>query len=341
MMHHDYRPVRAARRIATSPRSAGFTLVELLVVIAIIGVLVALLLPAVQSAREAARTAECKNNLKQIGLAFQNHLTTQGHYPTGGWGPHWVGDPLRGFGVDQQSGWVFNILPYIEQGALRSLPDDGDAATITAQQKSNAAKMIQTPLSVMNCPSRRRATTYPYVLGASWNTYDADVTTQVARSDYAVNAGGNAPDNGGGYPSSYAAAATFNWPSNTQHTGVSFYRSLVRQAHVRDGVSSTYAVGEKNLMPDHYTTGSNGADNHSMFQGSDWDIQRWAGPSSPLRRDQPGVDSYSSFGSAHAAGVNFVMCDGSVHTVHYGIDDDIHRRLADRRDGQPVGMGGL
>src|SRR5438477_3704731 len=96
----------------------GFTLVELLVVIAIIGVLVALLLPAVQSAREAARRMQCQNNLKQFGLAFQNHADTHKHLPTDGFGYGWVGDPDLGFGADQPGPWTFNILPYCEQKSI-------------------------------------------------------------------------------------------------------------------------------------------------------------------------------------------------------------------------------
>src|SRR3954451_22400540 len=96
-------------------RASGFTLVELLVVIAIIGVLVALLLPAVQAARESARRMQCQNNLKQFGLAFQTHNDTNGFLPTDGFGYGWVGDPDLGFGIDQPGGWTFNILPYCEQ----------------------------------------------------------------------------------------------------------------------------------------------------------------------------------------------------------------------------------
>ncbi len=324
------------RLLGSSGRTSGFTLVELLVVIAIIAILIALLLPAVQSARESGRDIQCKNNLKQIGIGFIAHATAQQHYPTGGWGPHWVGDPLRGFGKEQTSGWGYNILPYIDQAALHGLPDDGDPENITALQKQKAAEMIQTPLAIMNCPSRRIATTYPYTLPSGWNTYDADVTSVVARSDYAANAGGNSYNNGGNYPSNYAAAATFNWPANSIHTGISFYRSEIGPAHVLDGTSSTIAVGEKFLNTDFYTTGQGGADNHSMYQGSDWDVIRWTGPAYPLRRDTPGADIMTSFGSAHRAGVNFVLCDGSVHSIAYGIDADIYRRLGDRKDGQAI-----
>src|SRR5260221_3963571 len=93
---------------ARSWRSA-FTLVDLLVVIAIIEILIALLLPAVQAAREAARRSQCKNNLKQIGLAAQTHLSAQNFFPTGGWGWQSAGDPDRGYGINQCGGWEFSI----------------------------------------------------------------------------------------------------------------------------------------------------------------------------------------------------------------------------------------
>ena len=86
----------------------GFTLVELLVVVSIIGILIAMLLPAVQSARESGRLVTCKNNLKQIGLAGQAHMEAQGFFPSAGWGQLWTGDPDWGFGATQPGGWHYS-----------------------------------------------------------------------------------------------------------------------------------------------------------------------------------------------------------------------------------------
>src|SRR5215471_7024511 len=108
-------------RPVVSSRPRAFTLVELLVVIAIIGILVALLLPAIQAAREAARRSECQNHLKQLSLGCHLHVDAHGFFPTVGWGYKWVGDPALGFNVGQPGGWHYSVLPFIEETALHDM----------------------------------------------------------------------------------------------------------------------------------------------------------------------------------------------------------------------------
>ncbi len=253
----------------------GFTLVELLVVITIIGILIALLLPAVQAAREAARRLQCINNLKQIGLGALNHEEANGFFPSGGWSCKWVGDPLRGFGRDQPGGWIYSVLPYIEQQALWSLPDDGDAMSITDTQKDNADKMLQTPLSLFICPTRRNVVTYPYFQSGTWAPWNANQPTTAARSDYAACVGHlriwelpwSQTD-----PSDYYQAASFAWGDDSVFSGVMFFRSEVTVADITDGTTNTFMAGEKYICPDYYTTGESGGDNQYIHQGHDRDI---------------------------------------------------------------------
>ena len=186
----------------TTPRTRGFTLVELLVVIAIIAMLVTLLLPAVQSAREAARLNACKNNLKQLALGCLVHEGSIGHYPTGGWGNDWVGDADRGYGWEQPGGWIYNIMPFIEEGALHGLAADGNAATHSPEQLEGARRVLLSPLPIINCPSRRADGLFP--AGSTANAHNAASLTQgglVGRGDYAASVGSGGSFDHGGPPS--------------------------------------------------------------------------------------------------------------------------------------------
>ncbi len=154
-----------ARRVPPGRHFArrAFTLVELLVVIAIIGILVALLLPAIQAARESARRSQCTSQLKQLALGGMNCENVTRHYPTGGWGYNWVGDADRGYGQNQPGGWIYNILPFIEETVRHDLPRDGKPNELTDPQLEGARPMLIDPITIINCPSRRPSGIYPTI----------------------------------------------------------------------------------------------------------------------------------------------------------------------------------
>ena len=265
-------------------RRTAFTLVELLVVIAIIGVLIALLLPAVQAAREAARRNQCKNNLKQLALACLNHEATHRHMPTSGWGWRWQGDSNRGFGRDQPGGWSFNILPYIEQPAVRDLVR-GISQTDRAAFEAAMLKIVQTPLGIYSCPSRREPRLYPFVNPVksylAENLRSCRVgSCEIARTDYAGNAGNTNPNpSGDGLvgPVDIGSASRFaKWITNGQN-GVTYQRSLVRMAQITDGTTKTALIGEKYMSPIDYDTGASDLDDQNIFVGHDVDTLRYTG----------------------------------------------------------------
>ena len=133
------------------PVGRGFTLVELLIVISIIGVLVSLLMPAVNSAREAGRRAVCSNNLHQMALGCLALESKYQYLPGGGWGWQWAGEPDRGYGARQPGGWHFNILPFIDQTDLH---DMGKALNNDAARRGQGQLQAQTAVAVFLCPTR-------------------------------------------------------------------------------------------------------------------------------------------------------------------------------------------
>lgn len=312
--------------------SAGFTLVELLVVIAIVGVLVALLLPAVQAAREAARRIECANNLKQWGLASHLHLDRQGFFPSSGWGWHWVGDPDRGFGRSQPGGWAFNCLPFVEQDAIHRQ----GAAESGATKLRQIAAANQVVVKFLFCPSRRAPQTRPTnFFGGGWRPYNSAPLDVVVRTDYGGSAGSTIcyPVTEPRFPNTYAEAVGFPWTASNLD-GATFQRSETTPGDVVDGLSNTYLVGEKNVDVDQYDSGLSGSDNECAYTGFNNDTNRSS--ATPARRDEPGVERDCGYGAAHSAGWLAVMCDGSVRSLPYSLDDEIHRRLGARDDGLPV-----
>jgi prepilin-type N-terminal cleavage/methylation domain-containing protein/prepilin-type processing-associated H-X9-DG protein len=318
------------------PFRHGFTLVELLVVITIIGILIALLLPAVQAAREAARMVQCQNNVKQIGLAALHHEQANGWLPSGGWGYAWVGDPDCGFDPHRQPGaFFYNCLPYMEQQSLHDLQLTATSATDKLQK---ALLMCQAPLSGLTCPTRRLPKVYPSPGFPA--LVNCAYPTGWFRADYSAN-GGSVPIiwMHGPYSYSQGLAGQGFWDEKqiASMDGISNERSQVKIADIVDGTSSTYLVGEKYLYAAAYETGTDYGDDAAAMVGDSDDLHRWTMTNQvPPQQDTPGYASYYIFGSPHSPGFNMAFCDGSVKVMLYSIDATVHRCLGNRKDGMAI-----
>ncbi len=358
----------------------AFTLVELLVVIAIIGVPVAVLLPAIQAAREAARKAQCQNQLKQIGLAMQNHVGALGVFPTNGDG---YNPNIRNYvtggkpnGPDQQGlGWGYQILPYLEQNALKGITTMG--------------RLASAEISLYFCPSRRlnaKSTEFsevidgiriPYLLtdyaaahpatfvaGSStvrikpvpWS--DTTIATVYGQIQSAFMNG--RVNNGVGTTATPSDNFTcdglivrtpWRYINKTFATGVS---RAVKIKEVPDGLSNTLLVAEKLVRPDRYEGGS-WSDDMGWADGWDPDQLRSTGfqplsdsdalcfgPRAAWCGGAPGTNSdVFIFGSAHPTGINSVFADGSVHYMDFNVDLVLFNNLGARNDEQTVDLSSL
>lgn len=303
-------------------KRSGFTIVELLVVIGIIGVLMALLFPAVQAAREAARCMTCKSHLRQLGLAMQHHYEAYNKFPSGGWGYLWVGDPDRGTGRDQPGSWAYNILPYLEQSPLRKL---GKGQT-DDEKMALAPSVAEQPLPMFNCPSRREVKLYPY-LDKNPLRNSAEPTRGV-KSDYAINGGDKPCGQPGPRNFEEGDSGLYDWGEIAKATGIAYVRSEVAIKDVIDGTSHTYMIGEKYCQKAGYDQG----DDQHLYVGHDIDSLRYTMLKWPPLRDANRRQA-RRFGSAHSDVCHFVFADGSVQAVGYRISPEIHRRLGNRRDG--------
>ena len=329
-----------------SRRQNAFTLVELLVVIAIIGILIALLLPAVQAAREAARRMHCINNLRNLGLACHNHHDLYGFFPGGGWGSNWTGDPDMGVGRSQPGGWSYSVLPFIEQKVLFEIGSGIDAALwpVSGTKKIALTRALEQPIALFYCPSRRAAKAYP--VAHAYNSFNWHHTGgPLNRNDYAGCVGSVSVQYGRSvFGPTYINHETYDkWPPEGHFDGVIFVRSEVDLADVQDGSSNTYMVGEKNVRVGAYL-GYNGVgsihdDNPSVDYGdaegcwSGGDATRSAG-SMPFPDSE--VHRFENWGSAHPGGFNVMFADGSARPIGFDITADVHLALGTRQGGEVV-----
>jgi len=322
----------------------GFSLIELIVVISIIGILLSLLLPAVQNAREAARRTACSNNLHQLALAMRSYEATYGHFPSGGWGYGWTADPDRGKDEEQPGNWLFGLLPQIEMINLYELGSDGDSDNWTPAQLSGAKQRIMTPISTVVCPSRRGAIAFDTSFhGGSHTPRGSEPCKRQVRGDYAACSGNMIVEYFSG-PATIAEAEDYSWGDiDGIATGISFYHSSVKMAQISDGTTHTYLLGEKYLNPDSYVDGSDPGDNEDLYSGFNNDNHRIAyyNPATKAaltpRQDYPGLRSPRSFGSAHPGSCFMSFCDGSVRAISYAVDPLAHQRMGNRMDGKIVG----
>lgn len=179
-------PQRSIKRMPRFASQHGFTLVELLVVIAIIGILIGLLLPAIQASRESARRLECSNHIKQFATAIHGYLDAQKHFPSGGYGTAYSPHPDRGLGDSQTGSFFYVLLPYLENKQLFELgkgvgfSDTTSLVLLDANKERNSM-----PQGIFYCPTRRAAVNYPVVR----TPLLCSSMTVGSRTDYAANAG--------------------------------------------------------------------------------------------------------------------------------------------------------
>jgi len=275
----------------------GFTLVELLVVIAIIGVLIALLLPAVQAAREAARRSQCQNNLKQMGLAIQMHHDAKKMFPTGR-------DRFDQYAVS----WAFRVLPFMEENSLVATYVN----SLTVANPKNSQSM-RTPVNVYSCPSRRPA-------AADRNFDNNDQVPPLkdravaALGDYAASAGH--VFNVGMTTGEVTGQVKFG-AYEREKAGAIFSGSHTLSRNVLDGLTYSLAVGERHIPPvptgtaagmEHYSQGD------TAFLAGDLPLAIFAGSAAGVAT-APSDPATGKFGSAHSGVNQFVFLDGHVTSV--------------------------
>jgi prepilin-type N-terminal cleavage/methylation domain-containing protein/prepilin-type processing-associated H-X9-DG protein len=313
--------------------SAAFTLIELLVVIAILGLLIALLLPALQSAREASRRTQCQNNLKQVGVALHSHVALIGGFP-----PH-------GFTSDSQGGtglsWWVPTLPFIDQVSIsdRLESSSGNPGWLPLSPQ-NAATLKGVRFPFMFCPGSPLP---PLVLTASWSP----------TSPFDVQSATYAGISGARNHSSAVDGPVFGAVGWLSSGGVLVRHRSIPEAMIKDGLSSTMVVGEQSdwLSPSVLTsdraTGDGRADCwHGFTMGPQRGNPRAFNVTSVLHGiNEKSSAAYGVAGncgpntpiqSVHPGGAGVLMADGSVHFLNEGLEVAILYNLANRDDGNSI-----
>lgn len=302
-------------------RRRGFTLIEVLVVIAIISVLVALILPAVHQAREAARRTACKNNLKQLALAMHNYETTYRVLPPGY--VHKPGPAGSSLAPANHAGmaWGAMLLPQLEQPGLYRRFNSNIPVWDLANREAR-----ETQLPVFLCPSDPWSENVFVIRDDSTNPVE-----QYAAASYAANWG--------------PATATVNLDDTPLRSQGVFYRnSRTRVRDITDGLSNTLAVGERTNGP---LPGGTSGGGHASFETS-WvaavrDVDDLADDhghmvlfETQFLPNQVGGDD-KGLSAPHIGMCQFALCDGSVRAISENIDADLYNALGTRRGREPVG----
>ncbi len=328
---------------------SGFTLIELLVVIAIVGILVALLMPAVQQAREAARRTQCRNNLKQLALGTSNFEVTHGAFPPARIQPRpGEPDPALQCGGNEPT-WLVRIMPYVDAENLWSQWD------LYGSFKDHGDELRNANLPVFVCPTRRDSSatgsrrfsiagtteviTFPCGCTTTVTTAGSTETMTGAVSDYAANHGDLSPGSTGrasdlwfgGNGSGVLIASRARCRSGK---GIG-WKDKIRMRDIRDGASNTALIGELHVPSEEHL--GRFPENSPSYDGDYFSAaSRLGGPGLPLGTGygDNNPNSPLMFGSWHEGTCHFALCDGSVRSVNTSISTLLLGELTNRDDDQ-------
>lgn len=330
--------------------AAGFTLVELLVVIAIIGILVALLLPAVQAARESARRSQCINNLKQLGLASLNFESTRKHFPTYGLALNGYGAGLAGPSGEpnvkskaaiENLSWTYQILPFIEETTLYD----------RRLQIGLVPELLERPIAAMVCPTRGVRIIVDIVGDVAFygdyasfanDHYFARRVTSASGIDVEIpliDPVRGAPNQAGDIEKliSQGVIGRGGWLQASRPPEDLVAYTKVTQAKITDGTSKTMMFGEKAVPLFLYTSPDNPTERSGPYAGGFSTVRLGRGGPFPdsLQEGNPSYQHFSqnqSFGSAHTGFLNAVFSDGSVRSISFEVDPLIYYAILLRAD---------